>query len=100
MLGQLRFAAELGNRGAGGLPAILRPLHDPLTLILSERAQKRGAPPAPACPSYAREESFKAPFKSISSHLAPLLSPDLVAVRTSHSKASLVAGSEPDALNI
>ena len=34
----LRFAAKLDTACFGGLPAILRPLYDPLSLILSESA--------------------------------------------------------------
>ncbi len=38
MLGQLRFSTELDTARPGGLPPILRPVHDPLALILRERA--------------------------------------------------------------
>jgi len=37
MLGQFWFSAELHTALPGGLPPILRPLHDPLALILGER---------------------------------------------------------------
>ena len=41
MLGQLGFAAKLNAAGHGSLPAVLRPVYDPLALILSKRAQER-----------------------------------------------------------
>src|SRR5262245_17222563 len=47
MLGQLGFAAELDAARLGSLPAILRPLHDALALILRKRTQECAGYPWP-----------------------------------------------------